>query len=147
MHHYRRSHLLTGPVLAASLVLAAVGCSRDTAPPPFRQPPVDSFAAGPCTTMAPAILSIGRDAQQLSTTPSQAVLDRLTTAQATLRTQQADLQPLLQTPVADLVATVGVVRLRARIGSYAPALAQEVRVAYQRLIDVCVPTADPGNGY
>ena len=140
----RPSPALLVPALAA--LLATASCTSTTGPAGLKQPPVSSFAPGPCRTGAAAMLEIGRDVLKLGKgpTPPQDVRDRLTKDQELLSAMQPDFDAPVRKPVGDLVVQVGFVRLRSVTNTYAPELADAVSLAYHRAVAACTvprPTA------
>lgn len=124
------------PALAFALVLfTAVGCSSDK----DDLPSVDDFRAGDCRTIAPDVLTIGRDAGLLGTAPGppRDVRASLRTAQDRIRALQPSLEPDLTAPVDVLVVAVGVVRLRSDSNGYAPSLGTELATATETVLRVC----------
>lgn len=118
----------------------ATGCAGGGSGDGFEQPPVSDFRAGACTTLAPDILSVGRDARRLGTAnvapPSvQAALkqaqDRLRAAESTL---EADVAPM----VSDVVVAIGAVRLSSDTGGLTLSIGKDLSTAYQRLVDGCI---------
>lgn len=138
------------PTVAAALAVSAVlggalvgGCASRKSGADFQQPPVSAFRQGACQSMAPDILSIGRDARRLGTsaTPPQDVRDALKASQDRIRAVQPSLDPDLAAPVEDLVIAVGVVRLRSDTKGFTTAAASDLSAAYQRLVDACTTGA------
>ena len=126
------------PAVAMAGVVVA-GCSGADKPPEFEQPPTSAFKAGSCATMAPHVLSIGRDARRLGKgpTPPADLQNSLKTAQEQIRAAQPTLDAGLKAPVQALVTAVGVVRLSAVTGSFTPTMGTELSAAYDGVIKAC----------
>jgi hypothetical protein len=126
-----RAHLL----LPLSLVVLA-GCSGGSS---FSQPEASTFHDGTCRTIAPQVLSIGRDARKLGTsaTPPVDVRDRLKQAQEALIAVQPTADAAVVAPLAKLVVSIGLVRLRADGNTYSPDLGTALSTAYDALVKSC----------
>lgn len=126
-------------LIALTLTCAACTSSGTKAAPTPSQPPVSAFAPGPCSTMATAVLDVGKQARSLGKgpTPPEDVRDRLKTAQATLRGIEPGLTPDLAGPVDKLVVAIGLVRIRADGNTYTSDLGTSLVTAYDAVVDLC----------
>lgn len=128
---------------AAALLLIPVlltACSSGkSAPPALKQPKQSAFKEGPCRTVAPQILMVGRDATKLGKdkAPPTAVRDSLKRSQDVLAAVQEGLDPALVAPFSKLVISIGLVRLRSDANSYGPELSTQLSQAYQELVTAC----------
>ena len=107
-------------VLLSALVLA--GCSGSSSPSAFRQPAVSDFAAGTCRTVAPDVLSIGKDAQRLGAggEVKADVLTSLETAQSGIRPPVEAAEPAYKPALPKRGVSVGLGRLHATGGRCRP---------------------------
>lgn len=128
-----------GPFVRLLLVLPVLvlaGCSGGSS---FSQPAASAFHEGTCRTVAPQVLSIGRDARRLGTsaTPPEEVRDRLKQAQEALIAVQPTADAAVVAPLAKLVVSVGLVRLRSDGNTYTPDLGTALSTAYDTLVRAC----------
>lgn len=143
----RRAAILLLTVLS---VVTACSGGRTSSPSTLKQPPVASFAAGPCRAMAPDLLAIQRDGQQLgsATSAPRPVLDRLKDEQGRVRALQPGLagDKVVGPVVEDLVIAVGVVRLDADTNVYLPSYAADLRRAAAAAVASCTgPAPSPSS--
>lgn len=132
-----------------TVLLAVTACTggrtSSTSASKLKQPPVASFAAGPCRAMAPDLLAIQRDGQQLggAATAPRPVLNRLKDEQGRVRALQPALvaDKLVGPAVEDLVIAVGVVRLNSDTNVYLPSYAADLRRAAAAAIASCTGAA------
>ena len=121
--------------LLALVTTAALlaGCSGDDGPS------AEDFRAGGCRDVAAPVLAIGAIAQDLGrSAPSEEVRKELTTAQDRLRKTAPD--PAVSALTTDLVAAVGLARLRADTRSWTEDAGARIRTAYAALLAACTAT-------
>ncbi len=138
------------PLLTVLSVVTACTGGRTSSPSTLKQPPVASFAAGPCRAMAPDLLAIQRDGQQLGSgaTAPRPVLDRLKDEQGRVRALQPGLaaDKVVGPVVEDLVIAVGVVRLNSDTNVYQPSYAADLRQAAAAAVASCTgPAPSPSS--
>lgn len=122
--------------LAALSLAALAGCSSGST---FAQPAAKTFHAGTCRTIAPQVLSVGRDARKLGTAkiaPTD-VRDRLKQAQEALIAVAPTADTAVATPLSKLIVSIGLVRIRADGNEYAPDLGTALSGAYDTMITAC----------
>lgn len=122
-------------------LIALTACSSGPDVP--KQPAATAFIEGTCRTAAPDVLQIGRDARRLGKGPDLAAgtESSLAKAQASLDAVTTAAEPSYQPSLRKLVTAVGLVRFRARVGSYTPSLGRDVTSAYDAVLAVCVKPA------
>ena len=123
-------------LLLACCLTALAGCSQGSS---FSQPKATAFHEGTCRTVATQVLEIGRDARKLGTTasPPADVRDRLKQSQEALIAIQPTADPAIVAPLAKLVVSIGLLRLRSDGNTYAPDLGTAVSQAYDAVVAAC----------
>ena len=129
-------------LLLAPTVFAAVsGCSSSSSSS-FSQPKESTFSPGSCRQLAPAVLRLGRDIQDLGTkTPSASEQTTLKNDQQKVRDLQPGLSAGVAPAVQDLVGAVGLMRIRADTNSYDGTLAGLALKQYRALVALCTSPA------
>ncbi len=120
--------------------LAVTACSGSSGGgASFTQPPVSAFAAGTCRTVAPDVLAIGKQAQQLGDggAVDKPVVDALEKAQTSLRPAVEAAEPSYQPALMQLVVATGLVRLQVSLGSYQVDTGKDLQKAYATAVGVC----------
>lgn len=131
-------------LLLTPTVLAAVsGCTSSSSS--FSQPKESAFNAGSCRQLAPAVLQLGRDVNDLGTkTPSVSQRTTLKDDQQKVRDLQTGLSAGVAPAVQNLVYAVGLLRIRADTNSYDGTLAGLALEQYKALVALCTsPAASP----
>lgn len=126
-------------LLLATLVLAA-GCT-DSAPTADSAdvPPVESFSAGTCSTVAEDVRTLGRLLPRLGDGPQveAEALASLRASQDGLRAVAEGAEPAVKPALDRLAVAVGLVRIRATGNTYEPFLGEDALKAYDALVKVC----------
>jgi hypothetical protein len=123
--------------LIAAAVSAAACTSHPAGPPPEVLPSAAAFHTGACRDSAPAVLAIAKLAARYRGKKTIPAADRkkLAEHQDVLAGQAKTASEELKKPLADLVTSIGFVRLRYASGSYDPKVLDRmdtVRKAVQR---------------
>lgn len=120
------------PLLLAGALAAGCGGQPD-APSP------ESFRDGPCRTVAPDVIAVGRAVADLGDGPrvDDDVLEALRDAQDAVftaaQTAPAPVGPALE----ELSTAVGALRIRADGRTYEPSLGESVERRYDAVLDAC----------
>jgi hypothetical protein len=123
-------------LLCLPLLLGA--CTADGPSEPD-VPERSDFRAGTCRTAAPDLITLGRTLPRLGDdgTVAQDVQTVLRDVQDQLVAVSAAAEPEYAAPIQELVETIGGVRLRAVGNTYEPALGDDLRSSYDRLVEAC----------
>jgi len=136
---------IPAPLVLAVCALALTACSGDSdkGPTTPKQPAVSAFAEGTCRSIAPDVLSIGKDARSLGDggEVDKDVLASLEEAQTRLRAIVEGAEPAYKPAIDKLVVAVGLVRFQAKAGRYQPQTGDNLVTSYDGLVDVCTGPA------
>jgi hypothetical protein len=139
---------ISAPLVLAVCALALAGCSGDSdssdaGPTTPKQPAESAFAEGTCRSIAPDVLSIGKDARSLGDggEVDKDVLTRLEQAQTRLRAVVEGAEPAYKPAIDKLVVAVGLVRFQAKPGRYQPQTGDNLVASYDGVVDVCTGPA------
>ena len=136
---------IPAPLALAVCSLALTACSGDSdkGPTTPKQPAESAFAEGTCRSIAPDVLSIGKDARSLGKggDVDKAVLARLEQAQTRLRAVVEGAEPSYKPAIDKLVVAVGLVRFQAQAGRYQPMTGANLVASYDGVVDVCTRPA------
>lgn len=136
------------PAVLLGLVLLA-GCTSSADPadpaadasPPAAAPVPDeaAFAEGTCRLVAPDVRAVGSALDRLGEggEVDQAVEVELQESQDRVFAVAEAAEPELKPALTDLVEKIGVVRIRAVGKNYEPELGEQLRRAYDGVVDVC----------
>ena len=141
----------TAPTTALLGLLLVLGCTSasDPAGPEAstssaalaapQAPPPGDFTAGTCRVLAPDVLALGALLPRLGEggAVDQAVQDELRDTQGRVQAATGAAEPELKPALAALVESVGLVRIRAVSDSYERAQGENMRSAYDGVLDVC----------
>lgn len=128
------------PLLALAACLAVTtGCSGTTEDDSPKQPAASAFAEGTCREVAPDVLLIGREADQLGKGPEvdRDRLGRLEAAQGRVKALAEAAEPAYKPALDDLVVAVGLVRLQGQVGRYKSEQGENLRMRYRAVLDAC----------
>lgn len=122
-------------LLAAPLLLVGCTSSSDAGP---ELPAESAFAEGTCRTAAPDVRAVGGTLSRLDgdEVPAE-VRDELREAQDRLFALAEAAEPTYKPALDVLVVKIGAVRIRADGNSYDEALGDELRTAYDEVVEVC----------
>jgi len=117
--------------------------SSDDGPTTPKQPAESAFAEGTCRSIAPDVLSIGKDARRLGKggEVDKDILASLEQAQTRLRAVVEGAEATYKPALEKVVVAVGLVRFQAEAGRYQPMTGANLVTSYDAVIDVCTGPA------
>lgn len=121
------------------LLLVACSPGSKNASSAFKQPEAASFQPGPCRAVAPAVLSVGKDAHDLAggAAPNAERSERLKRNQDLIDAARPGIEATLKPSFDQLVIGIGIVRIRTDSNTFDKSLGQALLKDYDAVVTAC----------